>query len=353
MDRRYYIDLANSGLRMPIGTDLVLQEEPDPQHTKRDPELLGKVVAKAARRYRTPLAIPQMDLELEKVCMLTLLGVPQSEAAAYHFSECPDPGTVHVLRDSTVKSFTPELKAHIGAVAYVAEHTALLPMGMSIGPFSLTTKLLSDPITPVYLAGMGVTPDEDPDVRLLCTVLELSVTMIVRSLMAQIEAGAKAVAIAEPAANTVYFSPKQIEQGADIFDRFVIDSNQRVKALLDKHGVDLFFHCCGDLNDYMVSRFASLEPVILSLGSSRRLWEDARIVPKHIVLFGNLPSKQFYSDDLITIEQVKHQARELVRRMREAGHPFILGSECDVLSVSGAEERIKAKVQAFVDCACE
>lgn len=350
MDRRYYIELANNGLRMPIGTDLVLHEEPDPQRAKLDPELLGKVVAKAARRYRTPLAIPQMNLELEKVCMLSLLGVPRGQAPAYHFSEPPDPDALHTIRDSTEDSFTPELKAHIGAVRYVARNTDLLPMGMSIGPFSLMTKLLSDPITPVYLAGTGVTPEEDPDVRLLCEVLELSLTMILRSLRAQIEAGAKAVAIAEPAANTVYLSPKQIGQGADIFDRFVIAPNRRIKDLLDRHGVDLFFHCCGDLNDYMVARFASLDPVILSLGSSRRLWEDAAIVPKHIVLFGNLPSKQFYSDDLITVEQVKQLAEELVRRMRDAGHPFILGSECDVLSVPGAEERIKAKVQAFINC---
>jgi hypothetical protein len=34
------------------------------------------------------------------------------------------------------------------------------------------------------------------------------------------------------------------------------------------------------------------------------------------------------------------------------GHPFILGSECDVLSVQGCEQTIKEKVQAFVTCEC-
>jgi hypothetical protein len=37
-------------------------------------------------------------------------------------------------------------------------------------------------------------------------------------------------------------------------------------------------------------RMRRWSPVILSLGSSRVLWEDAQLVPKHVVLYGNLPS---------------------------------------------------------------
>jgi hypothetical protein len=44
---------------------------------------------------------------------------------------------------------------------------------------------------------------------------------------------------------------------------------------------------------------------------------------------------------------------DLLRKMRETGHPFILGSECDVLSVPGAEAVIRGKVDAFVRCACD
>jgi hypothetical protein len=35
--------------------------------------------------------------------------------------------------------------------------------------------------------------------------------------------------------------------------------------------------------------------------------------------------------------------------MRESGHPFILGSECDILSVPGSEQTIQAKVAAFLE----
>ncbi|MFA5205397.1 MAG: hypothetical protein WC708_13450, partial [Lentisphaeria bacterium] len=82
-------------------------------------------------------------------------------------------------------------------------------------------------------------------------------------------------------------------------------------------------------------------------GSSRKLWEDAALVPKDVVLYGNLPSKQFYSDDLITIDGVRQQADELAAKMRAVGHPHIVGSECDVLCVHGCEHRLMAKALAL------
>jgi len=177
-------------------------------------------------------------------------------------------------------------------------------------------------------------------------VLELGIRIILHSIAAQVKAGAKAIFIAEPAANTVFLSPNQIADGADIFDRYVMSYNRQLKAFLDEHDVDLFFHCCGELNEYMLRKFCTLDPAILSLGNSRVLWEDAAIVPKDIVLFGNLPSKQFYSDNVITAAEVARRAEELVRNMHAANHPFILGTECDVLSVPGCERAIGCKSAA-------
>jgi uroporphyrinogen-III decarboxylase len=218
---------------------------------------------------------------------------------------------------------------------------------MCIGPFSLMTKLLSDPITPVCMAGSGATAEEDPEVLRLERTLELAFRMAKWSIQAKIKAGAKAVCIAEPAANKVYLSPRQIEQGSGIFQRYVIRLHKELRKLMADAGVDLIFHCCGELVPSMVRDFASLDPCILSLGSSRKLWEDAALVPQSTVLFGNLPSKRFYSDELTT-SSVAEQSRLTLARMKEAKHPFILGTECDVLSVPGREAVIKAKVEAFL-----
>jgi len=207
---------------------------------------------------------------------------------------------------------------------------------------------MADPITPVYLSGTGATAADEPEVGLLETLMDLSTRLVLRVIQQQIDAGARVMVIAEPAANKVYFSPTQITGGSDVFERIAMKPNRRIAALLKEAGVELFFHCCGELIDPMARAFGTLNPAILSLGSSRLLWQDAALIPKSTVLYGNLPSKQFYSDSLVSVADVGKRSRELIGRMKEVGHPFILGTECDVLSVPGCEHTIKAKVDAML-----
>jgi len=121
--------------------------------------------------------------------------------------------------------------------------------------------------------------------------------------------------ICEPTASIAFISPRQMKAGSNLFERLVMEPNLRVKAALEEAGCDLIFHDCGELIDPMVEAFANrLHPVILSLGSSRKLWEDTRLVPKDVVLYGNLPSKSFYSDGAMPVEEVVRRTGELVQR---------------------------------------
>lgn len=341
MDRTYYLGLAEAGLRMPIGTHLVLHEDPDHAAIELDGERLGAVAAKAAARFNTPLAVPLMDLKLEKEALLAARGIPSSEIDSYHFSELP----------AGVPEFqlTPRMRATCDAIRHVAKQPGLVPLGMGIGPFSLMTKLISDPITPVYLAGSGVTAAEDPEVALVERALELGTELILQYYNAQIDAGAKAIIVCEPAANLVYFSPNQLAGSYEIFDRYVTGPMRRIRALFAERDVDLVFHDCGELTTGMVERFATLDAAMISFGCSRVLWEDAALIPKSTVLFGNLPTKNFPAAQL-TVAEVERLARQLLEKMRATGHPFVLGSECDVLSVPGSEQAIMAKVEAFMKC---
>lgn len=347
MDQQYYLNLAASGLKMPIGTDLALHEQSDVPAIIVDGERLGKVLEIAANNWKTPLAFTLMDLTLEKDLILSRIGIPADQREQFHFSTTPSPD---MLAKVAIRgNYSQRIKANLGALTYVATKTKLVPVGMTIGPFSLMTKLLSDPITPVFMAGSGTKAEEDPEVQMVETILEMGCQIILESMEAQAKAGAKAIIIAEPAANKAYFSPIQLDAGSDIFKRYVISFNKRIADRIRALGMDLLFHCCGELTDGMVKDFTTLEPRLLSLGSSRKLWEDAAIVPKNIVLFGNLPTKKFYSDSLITAEQAATLSRELLANMRKVGHPFILGSECDVLSVPGASETIKNKIYAMLN----
>jgi uroporphyrinogen-III decarboxylase len=348
MDRQRYLDLAAAGHRVPIGADLVLHEQPDAEAVMLDGARLGKVVIDAARRYNTPLALPLMDLRIEKSLLLQALGVPVDQIDQFHFSEAP---TDEQFAQAAKLDVHADARAHanVEAIRYVAAEKDLIACGMAIGPFSLMTKLIADPITPVFMAGMGTTAEEDPEVKLVERLLELATAVIEKSLLAQFEAGAAAICVCEPAANQVFFSPNQMQAGADVFDRYVMAYNRRIKALFDRHGVDLIFHDCGELIDVMIEKFVTLDPAILSLGSSRKLWEDARLVPNSTVLYGNLPSKKFYSDKLVSVDDVRRMTTELEAKIRTTGKPFILGTECDVLSVSGCADTIKAKVAAMLD----
>lgn len=329
---------------MPIGADLVLHEEPDPEVTRADAARLARVVEETARRYRTPLAFPLMDLTLEKSDLLEFFGVSNLEADHFHFRQPPSEESVHAYREAA-PPFNHRVQAQQGAIRLIAECPDLHPIGMLIGPFSLMTKLVEDPIAAVAMAGRGVTADEEPLVALVERCIELAEAAVQRSARAQIAAGARAMIVCEPAANAVYLSPRQIRDGSPVFENFVLAPNRRLRALFEECGVDLIFHNCGELTTDMVRLFAEqLRPAVLSLGSSRKLWEDAVVVPKSIVLFGNLPTKTFYSDSVMPLEEVRRLSDELAARMKDCGHPHILGSECDVLHVPEAADTIRRKV---------
>jgi uroporphyrinogen-III decarboxylase len=346
MDRQYFTDIARNGLRMPIGTDLLLHEHANHEQIRLDGDRMARVIVDAAKRYRTPLAVPQMDLTREKSVLLELMGIDSD--GEYHFTAPPTEQQVEQLHKRLRGELPRVVTAHIDAIRRVSGISDLVSVGMVIGPFSLMTKLLSDPITPVYLAGTGATVAEEPEIAVMESALKIAVELVLELIRRQIDAGAKVMMIAEPAANKVYFSPTQLDSGSDVYDRYAIAPNQAIRKLLAAYNVDLFFHCCGELTDTMLRKFTTLDPAILSLGSSRKLWEDAAIVPESTVLFGNLPSKQFYSDALISVTDVGRRSSELIGRMKDVKHPFILGSECDVLHVAGCEHTIRAKVQAML-----
>ncbi|MFA6566926.1 MAG: uroporphyrinogen decarboxylase family protein [Victivallales bacterium] len=352
MDRKFYLDLAKSGAAFPIGTDLIVHEKQDPEKTMLDGVLLGKAVEEASRRYHAPLAFPLMDLKLEKALLLDILGIPSDKVDTYHFETCPTDEMIEKVKKELPRRSLPRIQATCDAVRYIADKTDLVPVGMCIGTFSLMTKLMADPITAVYMLGMGIQPEEEESVATVKFTLELASMIIQRCITMQIEAGARAIIMCEPAANKVYISPAQIEEGSDVFDRCVMDYAFRIRKLLDSRNADLIFHDCGELTDFMIEKFVKLDPAMLSLGSSRKLWEDARLVPKTTVLYGNLPSKHFYSDEKITKDQVRALSLDLIGKMKEAKHPFILGSECDVLSVPESINTINEKVNAFVGCSC-
>lgn len=344
------LELAAAGHRVPIGADLVLHEEPDPEQVRLDPGRLGRVIEKAARRYRTPLGLPLMDLRLEKLDLLSALGIPPEVTDGFHFREAPAEEAVARIAQEEDRPFPPACLAQQGAIGYISAHTDLVPIGMAIGPFSLMTKLLADPITPLALMASGAAGQEDGGGRLAASALRMALATVLRSVRAQTGAGARAVILCEPAVSVTYLSPRMMAGAPQVFERFVLEPLRQVRRRIEEAGADLILHDCGQLSMDLIRTLATeLRPVMLSLGSSRRLWEVPAAVPDETVLYGNLPTRQFYSGAAMPEEEVRRLTRELADRMRATGHPFILGSECDVLHVPDAAETIRRKVEVMLE----
>jgi uroporphyrinogen-III decarboxylase len=324
---------------------LILKEKDDHEKRLYNGKLLGEVIVETAERFKTPIALPLMDLTVEKEWMLSSIGIQEKDIEEFQFTSEPNEISAEFLGKKLQENPTARLRASCEAIEHTSRCSGLIPTGMVIGPFSLMVKLIPDPITGVYLAGMGM---DDQEVKTIEKALELANETILQSIKMQVEAGAKAICVCEPAANTVYVSPIQLESGSDIFDRYVMNFNMKIKNLLNEMNVDLIFHNCGELNEIMMKKFNNLDSAILSLGASRTLWEDAKIVSKDTVLFGNLPSKKFYSDKDLPLSLVREMSENLIEKMKEAEHPFILGTECDVLSVPEANESIMKKIGAML-----
>jgi uroporphyrinogen-III decarboxylase len=135
-----------------------------------------------------------------------------------------------------------------------------------------------------------------------------------------------------------------------VFSDFVIEPNRRIKTAIESAGADFLFHDCGSLSMRMVEAISELHPALLSLGSAVKLWEIEPHVDDDIVLFGNLPTKKFYSDDEVPLEKIPSMVNEIERNLEPSGHPHIIASECDILSMNGYESIIKRKVEAFCSC---
>jgi hypothetical protein len=130
----------------------------------------------------------------------------------------------------------------------------------------------------------------------------------------------------------------------------VIEPNLRLRKIIADAGADFLFHDCGELAPEMIKAFGALEPAMISFGSPVNLWEVESLVPKNVVIYGNMPTKKFYSDADVPLDRVKEMADEIEAKLKATGHPYIIGTECDVLSMPGYERSIMEKVERFCGC---
>ncbi len=178
MDREYYLDLAARGLSMPIAADLVLHEHADAEEILLDGERLGSVIEETANRFSTPLAVPHMDLELEKKTLTEMIGVAAEERAKFHFASAPSPRCYRPRPGPAERSLAARDagaggRDQLHRQAHLADpdrhvHRTVLP----------DDQTRHRPNHAVCMAGIGHDRQDDDSIRLVEGVLELGMRII-------------------------------------------------------------------------------------------------------------------------------------------------------------------------------
>lgn len=349
MGREYYLELAQQKIAVPIAIDLLVHEISDEERVGTDPKEMARVMTACAERFNIPLAIAPMDLRVEKRALTMLLGIDEHDADGFHLVEPLGEKKVNAVVDRLNREgLSARMQTTCDALQILAQEGKHTPVGMGIGPFSFLTKIAEDMIVAVLMISQGMTAEDDEAVGLALELLPLATELIERYLVAQVKAGASAIIICEPAANSVYISPAVMDAGSDIFERIVMEPNRRLIQAIEEAGGDVIFHDCGELTDEMIRLIGTLRPAVISFGSTTDLVKAAALVPEDVVLLGNVPSKHFPSEAEMPSEKVRGICQKLRHDLDATGHPYILGSECDILCVHGKEEAIlrKAKIIA-------
>ena len=345
MARERWLDIARATPTVPLAVDIACHNLPGIKIRSQKSLPVGPALIRAAARYNAPFIFSKMDLTREQATLARSLGLSEpGDLESFHFNMVPEDGPAAELSKKEWFS-SKEWEEQLSNVMYAHANSTLPVLGSAIGVFTLITKMMQGEkaIVAVSMHGSGETATGDPDVALLLWLLPICEKVVTQSVTAQLNAGAAGIMIADPAAQVNFIPPSMPE----MFEKFVVEPNRRIRELIERRNADLFFHCCGELVPEYVSEFGhSIHPTVLSLGSSRCLWEDAKVVPKDVVLYGNVPSKHFVSKEL-TADAVTRQCRQLRDEMGRIAHPFILGTECDTLHVPGNDAAIDAKLNAM------
>jgi uroporphyrinogen-III decarboxylase len=212
---------------------LHLDENPDAIRLAGDQ--LGQLIAANARRHHSPLAVPFLDLTIEKNIILEQLNLPLD----HQFHDPLPDETVHDLCHRLQTTPTGRWKANLDAIAYIAQHTDLTPVGLSTGSFTVMTQLVADAKASVRQADKA-----SPAIELVEQMLDLALRVNIRVIASQLSVGAKVILICEPAVAQDYLLPVT-------FERYVLAPHRHINEIVNAAGAELIVHATGELTPEM------------------------------------------------------------------------------------------------------
>ncbi len=133
-----YLQMAEDGLVMPLATNMVLHggsSEADIERAlgNREEPDVSSCELRAALEY--PLAVPHMDLRLEKELLLEGLRLGPGSAPRFHFKQAPTTTEVQAMTTALAAPGTrPSKLRSTPSASSWGRHRDLVPCAMTIGP---------------------------------------------------------------------------------------------------------------------------------------------------------------------------------------------------------------------------
>ena len=241
----------------------------------------------------------------------------------------PDPykdGRMHVYLDAVHR-----LKTHFGAEVAVR--------GPGTGPFSLASYLMGGTEEFLMEIAMAESEEDSDKQRRLFDLMEISSDGLLAFLKALLEAGSDTVQAGDSLASLSMISPA-------IYEKYVYPYEVKVFSAIEPYarakGAVRILHICGDTRK-ILPLMAKTGADVLEIDAKVDLAEAKRLTEGRVAIMGNLePTAVLFQG---TPDSVKKAALEALRAVDAAAGGYILGSGCEVVPKTPADN-LRALVEA-------
>ena len=280
----------------------------------RDGELQAKCMEAIAKRYDMAASLSLMDLSVEAEAFGSPVKYSENEVPTVTAAIIAEP-------EDAEKLLVPPVGAgrtgeYLKAVELAAKAVQDRPVfAGAIGPFSLAGRLLD-------MTEIMVQCYDDPDMVKL--VLDKATEFIIAYMKAFKEKSANGVVMAEPAAGLL--SPSLIAEFSNPYVR-------KIREAVEDENFLFIYHNCGNTIPLM-KEIVSIGMRVLHLGNSIKLEDALGIVPRDMLVMGNIsPANEFR-------QGMPASMQKAVDAMFAAcgSYPnFVISSGCDIPPASPME----------------
>jgi len=270
-----------------------------------DSEVQYKTLSMLIDKFSPDGIFPMMDLTVEIEALGLEIDFPENDNPSVPKHPIKNREDLEIIK-SRWQGITGRMSTFIEVTKKITKKYSIIKGGYVIGPFTMAGELMG-------ADNIAINVMLHPE--LVSEFVDFSLEVISEYARDLFNVGADTIAVLEPLA--VLLSPRQ-------YQKFSLHPFKKLVSTLNNK--PLILHICGNTN-HLVKLMCDSGAIGLSLDSKMNFKELKNIIPKEIVLIGNLdPVKVFLQS---TPKEVAEATKILKESMKDVDN-FILSSGCDI-----------------------